>query len=299
LLAAVLRTVATTATEAAGHLPPAILTHPAAWGPPEEAVLRDAATGAGFPDVLLVPEPVAAASTVTAANVLVVDVGARAFDVTVVREGIIAGLGGDRAVGGRRVDAAIAAHLAGTTGALGATPPEVWAVIDRPKDVQERRDQRAFWNSVRAAKEALSSAETAPVLLPGVDEPFTLDRGNLDRLAGPLVDSVADAARKVVGDAGLHPSELDAVLLIGGSARLEVLGPAVREALAIEPRLSAEPEFTAATGALARLADALPAVPARRVLPVPAGAPRGPYLWPAAAGLAVLLVLLVLALLLG
>ena len=61
LLAEILRAVARAATEAVGFLPAAVLTYPAAWGNPRRQTLQDAAARAGWHQIRLVPEPVAAA----------------------------------------------------------------------------------------------------------------------------------------------------------------------------------------------------------------------------------------------
>ena len=294
LLASLLTEVAAAAIDALGFLPPAVLTHPADWGVAEQATLQWAAERAGFPPVALMPEPIAAASgrpVPVGARLAIVDVGARGFDVAVVQrvgdDFVLLATGGDRTVGGRRVDAAIAVHLAGTTG---RHQREIWQPIDRPRDAEQRRLQRAFWDEVRCAKEMLSRAATAPVLVPGLVDPVTLRRDDLDRLARPLVERVARVTKRVLRDAHVKPSELDTVLLIGGSARLAVLGSTLRRAFAIEPTPIEQPELAVAAGALdrvagrpaarggpeeARTALALPAPPRRPALlpPVRAGLP--------------------------
>ena len=257
LLAGLLTAVAEAAVGTVGALPSVALTYPVAWGATEQGRLRSAAELAGFPAITLVPEPVAAASTRPVAvgeHTVVVDVGARGFDVAVLRRGpadfAVLAIGGDR-MGGRRVDAAIAAHLAA---AAGRHQREVWRAIDRPRDADQRRAQRAFWDEVRDAKAMLGSAESAPVLVPGLAAPALLTCDDLDRLARPLVDRVVGVTGRVLRDAHLKASDVDQLLLIGGSARLAALTAAIRRAFPVEPAPIDRPEWVVASGALVRLA---------------------------------------------
>ncbi|GAA3395174.1 Hsp70 family protein [Cryptosporangium minutisporangium] len=259
LLAAVLAAVAEAATATIGTVPPAVLTHPVTWTPAEQDTYRRAAGHAGFAAVTLVTEPVAAAvgagiPGAVGGRLVVVDVGARRFDVSVVRREperfAVVAIGGDPTIGGRRVDAAIAAHLAATAG---RQRREIWRAIDRPRTADDRRVQRAFWAEVGAAKSALGLAESVPVAVPGLaDSPLT--RSDLERYSRPLADRVVRVTARVLREVGIRPSELDAVVLVGGSAPLPTLAPALHEALGIEPVRVEQPAFAVVGGALGQLA---------------------------------------------
>jgi len=284
LLAGVLTAVADAAVATLGTVPPTALTYPVRWAPPEQKTLRDAAGHAGFADVVLIPEPVAAVAAVGASmaverRLVVVDVGARGFEVSVLapasgRLAVVA-VGGDPTIGGRRIDAAIAAHLAA---AAGRQRREIWRAIDRPRNADQRRAQREFWADVRAAKEALDEAEFVPVSVPGTADIVPLTRADLERFARPVSDRVVRVTARVLREAGVAPAELDAVVLVGGSAPLPTLWPALRDAFGIEPVRPEPSAFAMAGGALGRLAADL-ALPLGSPLvtgPAAMGVPRPP-----------------------
>ncbi|MFI5956045.1 Hsp70 family protein [Cryptosporangium sp. NPDC051539] len=254
LLSAVLATIGEAAVAVAGAIPDAVLTHPVLWRRSEEGVLRRAAAQAGIGQVTLLAEPIAAASVLPVplgAHVVVVDVGARGFEASVVRHedhGLrVLAVGGDTTIGGRRIDAAIAAHLAGTAG---RQRRDAWRAIDRPQDAEQRRIQRAFWDDVRAAKEALAVNDRVPVTVPGFSAPQTLTRADLERFARPLADRVGRVTGRVLREAGVRPYDVETLLVIGGAARLPILAPALYLALGIEPVLVERPEIVVAVGAL-------------------------------------------------
>ncbi|WP_170323835.1 Hsp70 family protein [Cryptosporangium phraense] len=278
LLSGVLAAVGSAAAEVAGSIPDTVLTHPVLWRRSEEGVLRRAAAQAGFPNVTLLSEPIAAASVLPVplgAHVVVVDVGARGFEASVVRhedDGLrVLTVGGDTTIGGRRIDAAIAAHLAGTAG---RQRRDAWRAIDRPQDPGQRQVQRAFWDDVRAAKEALASADRVPISVPGLSAKQTLTRADLERFARPLVDRVGRVTGRVLREAGLRPYDVDTLLVIGGAARLPMLAPALYLALGVEPVLVERPEIVMAVGALRHTAAHAGVSATRARPPVVVPAPR-------------------------
>ncbi|MFG1927319.1 Hsp70 family protein [Cryptosporangium sp. NPDC048952] len=284
LLAGVLAAVAASATATLGSVPPAALTYPVRWAAAEQATLREAARYAGFADVTLIPEPVAAVAAVGASmaverRLVVVDVGARGFDVSVLapeagRLAVVA-VGGDPTVGGRRIDAAIAAHIAA---AAGRQRREIWRAIDRPRTIDQRRTQREFWADVRAAKETLDEAEFVPVSVPGTADIVPLTRSDMERFARPVADRVARVTARVLREARVTPAELDAIVLVGGSAPLPTLWLTLRDTLGIEPVQPDPPAFAMAGGALGRLAAdlALPVGTPAAVGAAAMGVPRPP-----------------------
>ncbi|SHN39193.1 Hsp70 family protein [Cryptosporangium aurantiacum] len=286
LLAGVLGAVAASAIATLGTVPPTALTYPVRWGAAEQKTLRDAALHAGFTDVTLIPEPVAAVAAVGASmaverRLAVVDIGARGFDVAVLapvsgRLAVVA-VGGDPTIGGRRIDAAIAAHIAA---AAGRQRRDIWRAIDRPRTVDQRRAQRQFWADVRAAKEALDEAAFVPVSVPGTADIVPLARADMERFAGPVADRVARVTARVLREAGVKPQELDAVVLVGGSAPLPTLWTTMRDTLGVEPVQPEPPAFAMAGGALGRLAADL-ALPVGSPLATAAmGVPHPPRVVP-------------------
>ncbi|MFC5006599.1 Hsp70 family protein [Dactylosporangium cerinum] len=176
LLAAVLARVAAEARRVAGQDPrTVVLTHPAAWGRARLDVLVQAATKAGLAVTGLVPEPVAAAAYFVSAlrrtvavgrSVVVYDLGAGTFDVSVVRRTeagfAVVAAHGLTDVGGLALDALVVAHARGLTG--GAT--DAWHALDWPQSAADHQARHALWAGARAAKEQLTRDTTAELFVP-------------------------------------------------------------------------------------------------------------------------------------
>lgn len=308
LLAAGLRRVAGEAAMAGVHPPGAtVLTCPADWGTPRRDLLRAAAQAAGLGPVRLLDEPIAAATYCVrvlgqqippGGALAVFDFGGGTLDVAVVRNesapgsppvavGTAGGLrvlatGGLDDLGGLDVDNALVAHL----GQLVAMrDPQLWARLDRPVTPADRRDRHAFWAEVRAAKEMLSRASTAPVTVPGRDDPMHLTREELDRIAGPLVDRAVDETRRVLQLAGVDPAGLAGLLLVGGASRMPLVASRLHARLGVAPQVPEQPELPVAYGALHHDPGASAAAPST-ASPFPAVAGPVPYGPPLPAGVA-------------
>ncbi len=314
LLAAVLRRVADKAVETCGSLPPATLTCPAAWGSARRAILRDAAARAGWRTVRLVDEPVAAARYFTSVlarplppggALAVFDFGGGTLDVAVVRRDptgfTVLGSGGLEDLGGLDFDAALVEHLGER---IADTDPDLWASLRNPTGPAERRNHRLFWEDVRAAKEMLSRSSTAPVAVPGLEQPVHLTRQEFEQLAGPLLDRAVDSTMQTIGGCRLAPRQLAGVFLVGGASRIPLVSSRLHRALGIAPSVLEQPEMPVAEGALGatdeattRLVVGAPPRPAGRPVasaagptrvlrpphgaPVPAGPAPGPAASPA------------------
>ncbi|MEV4507482.1 Hsp70 family protein [Dactylosporangium sp. NPDC049525] len=264
LLAAILAAVARAAVEAVGFLPTAVLTYPAAWGTRRRDTLATAARRAGWPPVMLVPEPVAAARyfadvlrrPVPVGSALAVfDFGGGTLDIAVVRNDngrfTVIGSGGVEDLGGLDIDAALVEHL----GALiGTTAPGIWEALRNPASTTQRRDRRLFWDDVRGAKEMLSRTTVAPITVPGADQAIHLTREELDRVIGPLIHRAVWETGSVISSAGLRGDQLAGMFLVGGSSRLPLASRQLHAELGIAPTVLEQPELPVAEGALAELA---------------------------------------------
>jgi len=264
LLAAVLGAVARLTVEAVGFLPPAVLTYPAAWGQPRREKLLAAASRAGWPPVLLVPEPVAAARyfadvlrrpVPVGAALAVFDFGGGTLDVAVVRNDAgrftVLGSGGIQDLGGLDVDAALVEHLGGV---LAASMPDAWRALAQPDTTTLRRNRRLFWEDVRGAKEMLSRTTVAPVAIPGVDQAVHVTREELERVASPLLRRAVYETAAVIRRCGLRPNQLAGLFLVGGSSRLPLVARLLHAELGIAPTVLEQPELPVAEGALAEIA---------------------------------------------
>ncbi|MFG1716669.1 Hsp70 family protein [Micromonospora sp. NPDC049203] len=307
LLAATLRAVADAAVAAVGMLPPAVVTHPAAWTPARRQVLHDALELAGWPAAAehtlagpiapgtrLLREPVGAARYFTqvlrrpvpvGGAVAVFDFGGGTLDVAVLRnEGAdpwgdsgfqLVATGGIPDLGGLDLDAALLGRLGEL---VGPAHPREWARLTDPSTTAERRDRQQLWDNVRGAKEMLSRAMVAPVAVPGVEAAVPLTREDFERLAAPLLARAVTETREVTAAAGLRPEQLSGLFLVGGSTRVPLVARLLHAELGIAPTVLEQPEMPVAEGALTDLPlprrSGRPAVPAQHAPPHPG--PAGP-----------------------
>ena len=304
LLAATLRAVADAAVAAVGMLPPAVVTHPAAWTPARRQVLHDALELAGWPAAAehtlagpiapgtrLLREPVAAARYFTqvlrrpvpvGGAVAVFDFGGGTLDVAVLRnEGAdpwgdsgfqLVATGGIPDLGGLDLDAALLGRLGEL---VGPAHPGEWARLSDPSTTAERRDRQQLWDNVRGAKEMLSRAMVAPVAVPGVEAAVPLSREDFERLAAPLLARAVTETREVTAAAGLRPEQLSGLFLVGGSTRVPLVARLLHAELGIAPTVLEQPEMPVAEGALTDLP--LPRRSGRPGVPVQAApAPPAP-----------------------
>ncbi|MEU0553269.1 Hsp70 family protein [Dactylosporangium sp. NPDC006015] len=264
LLAAILAAVARAAVEAVGFLPTAVLTYPAAWGARRRDTLATAARRAGWPPVMLVPEPVAAARyfadvlrrPVPVGSALAVfDFGGGTLDIAVVRNDngrfTVIGSGGVEDLGGLDIDAALVEHLGQV---IAGFAPATWDALRNPMTTTQRRDRRLFWDDIRGAKEMLSRSTVAPITVPGADQAIHLTREELDRVVGPLIHRAVWETGSVIASAGLRGDQLAGLFLVGGSSRLPLAARQLHAQLGIAPTVLEQPELPVAEGALAEVA---------------------------------------------
>jgi molecular chaperone DnaK len=264
LFAAVLSRVVEEARRITGGAVPAsaTLTCPANWAAPRRAVLTGAAARAGLSAVRLVEEPVAAAAYFasvlgrdipTGSVVVVHDLGAGTFDASVVARTTDGGfevlaVDGRGDIGGLDIDAAVVAHL----GRLFASrDPDNWARLTSPSTVEDRRHRRLLWDDVRAAKERLSRAQSADLVLPLLNIDVHLTREELERLAQPVLEqtvTVTQGAIQWAGKRGPRPSA--GVFLVGGASRIPLLATLLHRATGLPPVAIEQPELVVAEGSL-------------------------------------------------
>ncbi|GIJ57662.1 Hsp70 family protein [Virgisporangium aurantiacum] len=261
VLAAPLRAVARAVTDTVGHLPPAVITCPVAWGSARKGRLQQAASRAGWPPVTVVPEPIAAARYFTetlrrpippGSTLAIFDFGGGTLDVALVRNDgatfTVVGTGGAEDLGGLDIDAAIVAHLGQL---LAVQHPQVWAQISQPTDELARRNRRMFWDDVRAAKEMLSRSNNAPIPVPGVSASLHLTRDELEQLATPLLRRATGELTRALRQANLTPAQLSGIFLVGGTSRVPLLSRILHAENNVAPTVLEQPELPVAEGAVA------------------------------------------------
>lgn len=282
--AALLGVAAERAAPAPGARPDHVaVTFPLAPGTAAEDVMAQAAARAFGDAATLVPAPVAAAVRASSrfdlgddALVAVVDAGGSAVHVTLVRRRPAAfALVGRPAwlphLGGVDLDRAVLALVEGTVGPV--LPPG-----EPGEDVALSAARRRSWAACRAAKERLSTDEATVVELPtpGLPGGVEITRAAFERTVEPALVEVADVVVATSDAAGLAPTDLTAVVLVGGSARTPRLGEVLARRLGRPVLLEDRPEQVVALGAaLFTLVDDAAPAPATDLLPHSGGRPPG------------------------
>jgi type VII secretion-associated protein (TIGR03931 family) len=277
-----------------------VLTHPADWGGVRTRVLRQAANGLAD-RILLVPEPVAAAVFHAASfppargssdgALAVLDIGGGTVDVSVVRRVSrayqVLATRGDPTFGGADIDQLLLEHV----GALVAsTDPDAWRALIEGRELPDRRRRRVIHQDVRGAKETLSRHTYTDVPLPPPFPDAHVTRADLEALIGVRLTRAAELTEATIRAAGLIPTQLAGIFLVGGSSRIPMIARLVHQRCGVIPTTLDQPETVVARGALRAVAaepDHTGVVPASTVAaatpPRPLTPPAGPLAPPAPA----------------
>jgi Hsp70 protein len=241
-----------------------VLTCPATWGPFRRELFEEVPRAAALPVMQVVTEPEAAAAHYAASCrmgdgkiVAVYDLGGGTFEATIVRRQagrfVIMGTPeGIENLGGVDFDEAILSYVIDNVGG---------ALTEL--DVRDARTAMALARLRRdcvSAKEALSRDPEAviPVFVPGQHFEVRLTRAAFEALIGPAIESTIGALSRSVRSAGLTMSDLDAVLLVGGSSCIPLIARMLRQVG--RPTVGdAHPKYPVALGAAAIAAASQPA----------------------------------------
>lgn len=217
----------------------AVVTVPAYFHDAQRAATKRAGELAGLEVVRIVNEPTAAALAYGldrlegASRIAVYDFGGGTFDLSILQlqDGSFEVLAthGDTRLGGDDLDIRL----------LQTHAPQ----LDPARWIEE----------ATRIKCALSDAQDATFRAPFFDGSHSLEvritREMLEREAAPLIRRTIDHSRRALADAGLRPSDLDAVILVGGSTRIPAVRRAVAEYFGREPDRSQHPDEAIALGA--------------------------------------------------
>ena len=233
------------------HLYGAVVTVPAYFDDAQRQATKDAAELAGLQVLRLISEPTAASIAYGLDNAseglyAVYDLGGGTFDISLLRmtKGVfeVVATGGDSALGGDDIDAALAA----------------WALQRAGVEASSAGDRRAATIAARAAKEVLSSEERTRFrcAIAGRAVELAVERSDLEAVAKPFVDRTIAAVRAVVRDARVVRDRIDGIVLVGGATRMPLVRRAVHDFFGRAPLTNLDPDQVVALGA-ARQADAL------------------------------------------
>ncbi len=233
----------------------AVITVPAYFNDAQRQATKDAGKIAGLEVKRIINEPTAAALAYGLDNeneqkIMVYDLGGGTFDVSIIEigDGVIEVLStaGNNMLGGDDFDKKVADYmLAEFRKAEGVDLSGDKMAMQRIKEAAEK------------AKKELSSATTTNINLPFISMnangplhfDMNLTKAKFDELTHDLVEKTAEPVRRALSDAGLAPSELSKVLLVGGSTRIPAVQDKVRQLTGHEPSKTLNPDECVALGA--------------------------------------------------
>ena len=234
----------------------AVITVPAYFTDAQRQATREAGEIAGLTVVRIINEPTAAALSYECGaaggrTLLVYDLGGGTFDVSVVRieQGVVEVLAtsGDNQLGGDDFDALVLERLN--------------THVETELGVENAREDRLLQARLRrAAERAKIELSDHPYVRVEEDHVGALDgearhlaceltRADFERDIEPLLDRSLQALTTALQDAGVRPSQLDRVLLVGGSTRIPRIAALLTERLGQEPHGEVDPDLCVALGA--------------------------------------------------
>ena len=230
----------------------AVITVPAYFTDSQRQATKDAGRIAGLDVKRIINEPTAAALAYGLDNeheqkILVYDLGGGTFDVSVIEigDGVIEVLAtsGDNHLGGDDFDQKVIDYLV--------------AEFNKQEGIDLSGDKVAMQRikeAAETAKKELSQKTSANVMIPficagGQSLDVTITRAKFDELTSDLVERTMTPVNTALKDAGISASELDKVLLVGGSTRIPAVQDAVKRITGKEPFKGINPDECVSVGA--------------------------------------------------
>ena len=238
-----------------GKVTQAVITVPAYFSDAQRQATKDAGRIAGLEVLRIINEPTAAALAYGldkehAHKILVYDLGGGTFDVSLMEIGdgvfeVLATAGNNR-LGGDDFDQRVIDYIAGE--------------FQRENGIDLRQDRMALQRLKEAAEKAkieLSGLMTANINLPFITADasgpkhldVTLTRAKFNELTADLVEKTIVPLQQTIRDAGLQVSQIDKVILVGGSTRIPAVQDAVQRIVGKEPYKGINPDECVAIGA--------------------------------------------------
>ncbi|MRX71320.1 molecular chaperone DnaK [Bacillus lacus] len=234
----------------------AVITVPAYFNDAERQATKDAGRIAGLEVERIINEPTAAALAYGLEKqdedqtILVYDLGGGTFDVSILElgDGVfeVRSTAGDNRLGGDDFDQVIIDHLV--------------SEFKKENGIDLSKDKMALQrlkDAAEKAKKDLSGVTSTQISLPFITAgdagplhmELTLSRAKFEELSSDLVERTMGPVRQSLQDAGLSSSELDRVILVGGSTRIPAVQEAIKKELGKEPHKGVNPDEVVALGA--------------------------------------------------
>jgi molecular chaperone DnaK len=233
----------------------AVITVPAYFNDAQRNATKDAGKIAGLEVLRIINEPTAASLAYgldkeSDQTILVFDLGGGTFDVSVLElgDGVfeVKATAGDNHLGGDNFDKAVVDWLI--------------AEFKRDQGIDLGNDPMALQRLYEAAEKAkieLSTTQSTNINLPFITADAegpkhldtTLTRAKLTELTGDLVERTVAPTRQALDDAGLKPSDIDQVILVGGMTRMPAVQEKVKELIGKDPHRGVNPDEVVAIGA--------------------------------------------------
>ncbi|QSO52635.1 molecular chaperone DnaK [Alicyclobacillus curvatus] len=233
----------------------AVITVPAYFSDSQRQATKDAGKIAGLDVLRIVNEPTAAALAYGLDKegehtILVFDLGGGTFDVSILElgDGVfeVKATSGNNHLGGDDFDQRVMDYLADS--------------FKKDTGIDLRNDRMAVQrlkDAAEKAKKELSSTLTTTISLPFISADATgpkhlevsLTRAKFEELTNDLVESTLGPTRQALSDAGLNASQIDRVILVGGSTRIPAVQEAIKKLIGKEASKGVNPDEVVAVGA--------------------------------------------------
>lgn len=260
--AMILQKMKQTAEDYLGHpVTKAVVTVPAYFNDAQRQATKDAGKIAGLEVLRIINEPTAAAlaygldkNKKKDEKVAVFDLGGGTYDISILelydvdgtRQFEVKSTNGDTHLGGDDFDQRVMD----------------WLVTEFKRDqaIDLSKDPMALQRLKEAAEKAkmeLSSASTTDINLPFITADqsgpkhlnYSLSRAKFEQLVDDLIQRTLEPMKKALSDAGMQPSEVDEVILVGGSTRIPKIQQVVKDYFGKEPNKGVNPDEVVAVGA--------------------------------------------------
>jgi len=233
----------------------AVITVPAYFSDAQRQATKDAGKVAGLEVLRIINEPTAAALAYgmdkdNEQKIMVYDLGGGTFDVSILEIGdgvfeVLATSGNNR-LGGDDFDDRIIKFLV--------------EEFKKESGIDLSADKMAMQRLKEAAEKAkieLSGVTTSNINLPFISADatgpkhldITLSKAKFDEITADLVEATMEPTRRALSDAGLNPSDISKVLLVGGSSRIPAVQDAVKRFIGQDPHKGINPDECVAMGA--------------------------------------------------